>query len=133
LHLKISPLIVCFLLQTFSSSPEVFVANEVKLPEAFSGAIVKEAPVLSISRSKVFLDSKDLGDLHSLLKQPAKLQKGLIQFKQSWAKQNPTKAFPGEINLQADRAVSSQEVAKMMGLLNAQSYDVIQLAVMGRN
>jgi biopolymer transport protein ExbD len=126
-------MLVCFLLQTFSSSPEVFVANEVKLPEAFSGAIVKEAPVLSISRSKVFLDSKDLGDLHSLLKQPAKLQKGLIQFKQSWAKQNPTKAFPGEINLQADRAVSSQEVAKMMGLLNAQSYDVIQLAVMGRN
>jgi biopolymer transport protein ExbD len=124
-------MLVCFLLQTFSSSPEVFIAKDVKLPEAFSGGIVKEAPVLSVSKKKIFLDSKELGDFNKVLNQPAALIKGLNGFKQSWAKQNPSKPFPGEINLQADRDVPSSQVAKIMGILNNQQYDVIQLAVLG--
>lgn len=124
-------MLVCFLLQTFSSSPEVFIAKDVKLAEAFSGTIVKVAPVLSVSQKKIFLDSKELGDLNKVLAHPSTLVKGLEGFKRSWAKQNPEKPFPGEINLQADKDVPSSQVAKIMGILNNQQYDVIQLAVLG--
>lgn len=124
-------MLVCFLLQTFSSSPEVFIAKDVKLPEALSGTVVKVAPVLSVSKSKVFLDSKELGELNKIITRPIALVKGLEGFKKSWVKQYPTKPFPGEINLQADRDVPSNQVAKIMGILNNQQYDVIQLAVLG--
>lgn len=125
-------MLVCFLLQTFSSSPEVFIAKDIRLADAFSGGQVKEAPVLSVSRSKIFLDSKELGDYEQVMKKPAMLIKTLNGFKQSWARQNPAKPFPGEINLQVDRDVPSNQVARVMGILNGQQYDVIQLAVMGR-
>ena len=125
-------ILVSFLLQTFSSSPEVYIAKDLRLPDAISGGEVKMAPVLSMSKSKVYLDSKDMGDLDKVLKQPAALLKNLDGFKRSWAKQNPNKPFPGEINLQADRDVPSSQVAKVMGILNTQQYDVIQLAVMGQ-
>ena len=125
-------ILVSFLLQTFSSSPEVYIAKDLRLPDAISGGEVKMAPVLSMSKSKIFLDSKDMGDTDKVLKQPGALLKNLEGFKQSWAKQNPDKPFPGEINLQADRDVPSSQVAKVMGILNTQQYDVIQLAVMGQ-
>jgi biopolymer transport protein ExbD len=125
-------ILVSFLLQTFSSSPEIFIPKDIKLANASSGGEIKVAPVLSVSKSKVFLDSKDLGGLDVVLKQPGALLKNLEGFKQSWAKQNPDKPFPGEINVQADRDVPSSQVAKIMGILNTQQYDVIQLAVMGQ-
>jgi biopolymer transport protein ExbD len=124
-------MLVCFLLQTFSSSPEVFIPNDVKLAEAISGSVVKEAPVLSVSKSKVFLDSREIGDLDKVLKSPAALVKGLDNLKHGWVKNNAGKPFPGEINLQADKEVPSTHVAKLMGILNGQQYDIIQLAVMG--
>jgi biopolymer transport protein ExbD len=124
-------MLVCFLLQTFSATPEVFIANDVTLAEAMSGSVVKEAPVLSVSKSKIFLDSKEVGDLEKVLKSPAALVKGLEGLKMNWVKKNAGKPFPGEINLQADKEIPSTHVAKLMGILNSQQYDVIQLAVMG--
>lgn len=125
-------ILVSFLLQTFSSSPEIFIPKDVRLANAMSGAEIKMAPVLSVSKSKIFLDSKDMGGIDVVLRKPEALLKGLEGFKVSWAKQNPGKPFPGEINVQADKEVSSSQVARIMGILNTQQYDVIQLAVMGQ-
>jgi biopolymer transport protein ExbD len=124
-------MLVCFLLQTFSSSPEIFVAQDVKLAEAFSGGIVKEAPVLSVTKTTLYLDQKEIGSLQTLLKAPAPLLKGLDAFKKRWASENPGKPYPGEINLQADKDMPSTDVAKLMGILNSQQYELIQLAVLG--
>lgn len=126
-------MLVCFLLQTFSSTPEIYVAKDVSLPEAYSGGEVKEAPVLSVSKTTLFLDQKEVGALAALLKTPTPLIKRLDGFKQQWAKQNPGKPYPGEINLQADKDMPSTDVAKLMGILNSQRYEVIQLAVLGTN
>ncbi|MBY0515982.1 MAG: biopolymer transporter ExbD [Bacteriovoracaceae bacterium] len=124
-------MLVCFLLQTFSSSPEIFIAKDVKLAEAFSGGEVKVAPVLSVSKTSLYLDQKVVGDLQVLLKSPTPLVKGLESLRQKWSKENPGKAYPGEINLQADKDMASTDVAKLMGILNSQRFEVIQLAVMG--
>ena len=124
-------MLVCFLLQTFSTTPEIYVANDVKLPEALSGGVVKEAPVLSVTKTALFLDQKEIGSMAKILKSPEPLLKGLEGFKQKWAKENPGKPYPGEINLQADKEMPSTDVAKLMGILNTQQYDVIQLAVLG--
>ncbi len=124
-------MLVCFLLQTFSASPEIFVAKDVRLADAVSGGVVKVAPVLTVSRFGLFLDSKEIGKLNDLLKTPAPLLKGLEGMRQKWAKENPGQPYPGEINLQADRDMASTDVAKVMGILNSQRFDVIQLAVMG--
>ncbi len=125
-------MLVCFLLQTFSSTPEIYVAKDVSLPEALSGGEVKEAPVLSVSKSMLFLDQKEVGSLPKLLLAPGPLIKRLEGFKQQWAKANPGKPYPGEINLQADRNMPSTDVAKLMGILNGQRFEVIQLAVLGQ-
>lgn len=125
-------MLVCFLLQTFSSSPEIFVAKDIKLADAFSGTEVKVAPVLSVSKTALYLDQKEIGSLDKVLKSPAPLVKGLEVLRQKWGKENPGKPYPGEINLQADRDMASTDVAKIMGLLNSQQYQVIKLAVMGQ-
>lgn len=124
-------MLVCFLLQTFSTTPEMYVANDIKLPDALSGGVVKEAPVLSVTKTALYLDQKEIGSLAKLLNSPGPLVKSLDAFKQKWAKENPTTPYPGEINLQADKEMPSTDVAKLMGILNSQRYEVIQLAVLG--
>lgn len=124
-------MLVCFLLETFSSSPEIFVAKDVKLADSMSGKEVKIAPVLSVAKSGLFLDKVSLGTIEQLFKTPGPLLKGLSTIKSAWNKDNPGKPFPGEINLQADREMASTDVARLMGILNSQQFEVIQLAVMG--
>lgn len=124
-------MLVCFLLQTFSSSPEIFVAHDIKLADSVSAGVVKVAPVLSVSKSGLYLDQVGLGTMADVFKSPNDLVKKLSAVKIAWAKSNPGKAFPGEINLQADREMASTDVARLMGILNSQQFDVIQLAVMG--
>lgn len=124
-------MLVCFLLQTFSSSPEIFIAKDVRLADSISGTEVKMAPVLSVSKTGIYLDSKGVGTIGDVFKSPAALVKNLQGIRQSWSKQNPGKAYPGEINLQADREMASTDVARLMGILNSQQFEVIHLAVMG--
>ncbi len=124
-------MLVCFLLQTFSSTPEIFVAKDVKLADSVSGGVVKVAPVLSVAKSGLYLDKISIGTVDQLFKTPAPLIKGLTALKSKWTKDNPGKPFPGEINLQADREMASTDVARLMGILNSQQFEVIQLAVMG--
>ena len=124
-------MLVCFLLQTFSTTPEIYVAKDIRLAESISGKEVKSAPVLSVSRTGLFLDQKDLGRFDQVMKSPDVLVQRLGQLRRQWAKENPGKAYPGEINLQADKEMPSTEVARLMGILNTQHFDVIKLAVMG--
>jgi biopolymer transport protein ExbD len=124
-------MLVCFLLQTFSSTPEIFVAKDVKLADSVSGGVVKVAPVLSVAKSGLYLDKVGLGTVDQIFKTPAPFVKALTTLKSKWTKDNPGKPFPGEINLQADREMASTDVARLMGILNTQQFEVIQLAVMG--
>lgn len=123
-------LLVIFLLQTFSASPELMiVAKNVELPTASTGTEIKDAPVLSLSEAEVFLDQKRVGATAELLKNPAPLMEKLEEIRGRWQGAHPGKAFPGEINLQAHRGLSSVVVSQFMAMLPSQAYGSIQLAV----
>lgn len=124
-------MLVIFLLQTFSSSPEILITKGVQLPKSITAKEVKEAAVISMSKDEVFIDQKLVGKLNVVMKQPWLLTKHIKNIKKAWAKDHPGKAFPGEINLQADKEVESTVVAKMMGILNGHNFHSIKLAVVG--
>ena len=105
------------------------ITKGVELPQSLTPSIVKEAPLVSIAQDGIYVDQKLVGKVGMVLKKPAMLTKPLRKIRQSWAKNNPGKSFPGEINLQAHKELSSAVVSQVMGILTSQHYGSIQLAV----
>lgn len=125
-------LLVIFLLQTFSASPEMsVVAKGVTLPSSITSREIKDAPVLAISSAGIYLDQKFVGLTEDLLEQPQPLMERLSDLREVWQRSHPSEKFPGEINLQADQGISSSVVSRFMGMLPSQAYGSIQLAVIG--
>ena len=124
--------LVIFLLQSFSASPELVVTKGVQLPQAISGSEIKEAPVLAIVNYELFLDQELLGTVRQILKRPDKLMIRLRTARELWQKNHPDKEFPGEIHLQADQSIPSTIVGQMMGLVSQAHYYSIQLAVLAK-
>jgi biopolymer transport protein ExbD len=123
-------LLVIFLLQTFSTSPELLtVGKGVTLPNAGTGKEIKDAPVLSLSLEGVYLDQKRVGDTQVLLKDPTTLMERLESLRVLWQKTHPGQTFPGEINLQAHKELPSTMVSQFMAMLPSQAYSSIQLIV----
>ena len=76
-------LLVIFLLQTFSTSPElVMVSKGVSLPAAITGRELDDAPVLAISNEEVYLDQKLLGKTNQLLANPEPLMNKLAELRE---------------------------------------------------
>jgi len=125
-------LLVIFLLQSFSSSPELaVVAKGVTLPRSATSLELKDAPVLAVSSAGIFLDQKFVGATDELLERPEALMKRLSDLREVWQKSHPGQKFPGEISLQADQSISSAVVSRVMGMLPSQAFGSIQLAVVG--
>jgi biopolymer transport protein ExbD len=123
-------LLVIFLLQTFSATPELLLVSQgVTLPIASTGHEVKDAPVIALGQDGVFLDQKFIGKLDAVLKNPEALMKGLERLRENWQKVHPNQKFPGEINFQAHKDVPSTTVSTVMGMLPSQAFGSIQLAV----
>lgn len=123
-------LLVIFLLQTFSTSPEMLmVSKEVRLPSAQSGHEIVDAPVLAVTKEGIFLDQKIIGSVEQVLQNPDSFIDRLKNLRELWQKTHPDQKFKGEMNLQAHRDISSVVVAKIMGMLPTQNYDSIQLIV----
>lgn len=125
-------MLVVFLLQTFSSSPEILILKGVELPNSITAAEVKEAPVLAISKDgNLYLDQKLVGMTKDVMTKPEELLKRLNSIKHDWSKSH-TDAFAGEINLQADKEIESTTVSMVMAILTSSQFQSIQLAVMGK-
>ncbi len=123
-------LLVIFLLQTFSTSPELLVMTKgVQLPVASSGAEITDAPILAIAQDEIFLDQKSVGTVVDVLKDPKGLLAQLQVFRENWSKAHPNEKFKGEINLQAHKDVPSTVISQIMGVLPSQQYGSIQLIV----
>lgn len=125
--------LVIFLLQSFSASPELIVTKGLVLPAASSGAELREAPVLALVDNQVFFDQKPVGHISEVLKRPIVLAEKLTDFRKKWQIANPGKEFTGEVNLQADRSTESTIVSQFMGILSGESFHSIMLAVVGEN
>jgi len=125
-------LLVIFLLQNFSTSPELaVVAKGVTLPLSATSRELKDAPVLAISSAGIYLDQKFVGLTEDLLDQPEALLERLGSLREVWQKSHPKQEFPGEISVQADQGISSAVVSRIMGMLPSQAFGSIQLAVVG--
>jgi biopolymer transport protein ExbD len=125
-------MLVVFLLQTFSTSPEILINKGVTLPNSITASQVMEAPVLAIaSDGNLYLDQKLVGPVKTLARNPRQLMKDLNTIKNTWAKTHSGLAFPGEINLQADKDVPSTTVSQIMGILTTGEFSTIKLAVIG--
>jgi biopolymer transport protein ExbD len=123
-------LLVIFLLQSFSTSPElVMVTKGVVLPISSSQQEIKDAPVLSISEDGVVIDQKRVGSVDEILKNPDPLMEALEKLRFVWQKANPGRPFKGELNLQAHKELSSTVVSQIMGMLPSQAYGSVQLAI----
>jgi biopolymer transport protein ExbD len=123
-------LLVIFLLQTFSTSPEMLVmSKDVRLPTAQSGREIVDAPVLAVTKDGVYLDQKLVGPVDQVLQNPDSFMDRLKSLREIWLKSHPDQKFKGEMNFQAHRDISSVVVAKIMGMLPTQNYDSIQLIV----
>lgn len=124
-------LLVIFLLQAFSASPELIVVQKgLSLPNAVTGREIRDAPILAVSADGVFLDQIPFGKPEKVIQNPQPLMEKLEKLRTVWIKTHPQQKFPGEITFQADKEISSVTVAQLMGVLPSQSYGVIQLAVM---
>ncbi len=123
-------LLVIFLLQTFSASPEVLVMGKgLTLPMAMTASEPKDALALSISGDGLYVDQKKIGEVEELLKDPTPFMKALEEHKDRWMQTHPTEAFKGEVSLIADRETPSSTISMFMGMLPSMSYGSIQLAV----
>ena len=123
-------LLVIFLLQAFSTSPELLIlVKGVTLPSASTGKEIKDAPVLAVAPTGIYLDQKEVGPTDKVLKDPTELLKRLGELRKLWTRGNPGDPFPGEITLQAHKEISSTTIAQLMAILPSAHYGSIQLAV----
>lgn len=123
-------LLVIFLLQAFSASPELLVLMKgVTLPSATTGIEIKDAPVLAVAPTGIYLDQKEIGKTEDVLRDPTALLKKLGELRKLWIKGSPGEPFPGEITLQAHKEVSSTTISQLMAILPSAHYGSIQLAV----
>jgi biopolymer transport protein ExbD len=125
--------LVIFLLQSFSASPELIVTKGLVLPQASTGAEIIEAPVLSLVDNQVYFDQKPVGAMAEVLRKPSLLANRLQDFREKWQSANPDKTFSGQVNLQADRETQSTAVSQFMGILSAEHFHSILLAVVNGN
>ncbi len=119
-------LLVIFLLQNFSASPEMMaVSKTVRLPSAVSASATIDAPVLTVTADEILLDQKTIGTAAAVFREPGVLIKKLDDLKKSWLASHSGEKFKGDIHLQADRELPSTHVAKVVSLLNSQGYSSV--------
>ncbi len=125
-------LLVIFLLQSFSNSPEVVTLQKgLVLPSAMSTSASKDAPVLAVSNEDVILDQINFGNASIVAKNPTALAKKLFEIKQSWETAHPNEEFAGDIHLQADKGLPSSLVTQFVQVLVNQGFSSVNLAVVG--
>lgn len=126
-------LLVIFLLQTFSTSPELItVSKNVHLPIAVSASTFRDAPVLAVTAEEIYVDQKLVGRTDDLLKNPQALLDRLTELRELWQRAHPHDEFGGHISLQADKDLSGAIVSRLMGILPSQAYSTVQLTVISR-
>lgn len=124
-------LLVIFLLQFFSTSPDFQITKDVRLPNSMSSREIELAPSVSISMNEVFVDKVPIGALQDVLKDPASLSDALLKSRAKWVAEHPNEEFQGNINLEAHEDVESTTIAQIMMVLSAHHFGSINLVALG--
>jgi biopolymer transport protein ExbD len=133
-------IIVIFLLMNFSANGEVlYMSKDIKLPDAYHGAQLERAPVISVSADSVTFDGKLLlttSELQSgdALNVPA-LEEALRDEKRRYEQDHAQDAdhpFRGLVNVQADRRIPFKVIKRVMFACNQSGFGNINFAALSR-
>lgn len=124
-------LLVIFLLQFFTASPDFLLTDNMELPNSKSPTELREIPVVSIATDQVYLEHKVIGPMEDVLKNPEPLATELQALQTKWVAEHPGETWEGEINLEAHKEIKSTTISQYMAILAAQNYATIQLIAFG--
>lgn len=124
-------LLVIFLLQFFTASPDFLLTDKMDLPTSKSPTELREIPVVSLAEDQVYVEHKPVGAVKDILKNPEPLAHELQGLQDKWVKEHPGETWEGEINLEAHKEIESTIISQYMAVLAAQNYGTIQLIAFG--
>jgi biopolymer transport protein ExbD len=133
-------IIVIFLLMNFSANGEVlYMSKDIRLPDAYHGAQLERAPVISVSADAVTFDGRMLlstGDLEKgdALNVP-ELEDALRDEKRRYEavhQNDPDHPFRGLVNVQADRRIAFKVIKRVMFACNQSGFANINFAALSR-
>ncbi len=133
-------IIVIFLLMNFSANGEVlYMSKDIKLPDAYHGAQLERAPVISVSNDSVTFDGKMLISTADLTKGDVlnvpELEDALRDEKRRYEQihsNDPDHPFKGLVNVQADRRIAFKVIKRVMFACNQSGFGNINFAALSR-
>jgi biopolymer transport protein ExbD len=134
-------IVVIFLLMNFSANGEVlYMSKDIKLPDAYHGAMLERAPVISVSAEAVTFDGKMLlqtadmekGDVLNVPELEDSLREEKRRYEQIHAN-DPDHPFRGLVNVQADRKIPFKVIKRIMFACNQSGFANINFAALSRS
>lgn len=134
-------IIVIFLLMNFSANGEVlYLSKDIKLPDAYHGAMLERAPVISVSGDAVTFDGRMLLNTGDLLKGDVlnvpELEDALREERRRYEQihqNDPDHPFRGLVNVQADRRIPFKVIKRVMFACNQSGFGNINFAALSRD
>jgi len=133
-------IIVIFLLQNFSATGEIlFMAKDIRLPDAVHGAEMERAPVIAVSADSLTFEGKQVmltadlrkGDILNIPELDDALREERRKYERSHAG-DASKPFKGLIHVQADRRITFKIIKRVMRSCNDSGYSNINFAAMSK-
>jgi biopolymer transport protein ExbD len=129
-------IIVIFLLQNFSATGQVlYMAKDIKLPDAAHGVQLERAPVISVSPHSITFEGREVVAVEALQKGEAlnvpELEDALRDEKRRYElvhASDPEHPFKGLVNVQADRSVPFRVMKRVMFACNQSGFGNINFA-----
>jgi biopolymer transport protein ExbD len=134
-------IITIFLLMNFSANGEVlYMTKDIKLPDAFHGAQLERAPVISVSADAVTFDGKMLlntadlekGDVLNVPELEDALRDEKRRYEQIHAN-TPDHPFKGLVNVQADKKIPFRVIKRVMFACNQSGFANINFAALSKS
>ncbi len=133
-------IIVIFLLMNFSANGEVlYMSKDIKLPDAYHGAELERAPVISVSAEAVTFDGRMLLETGELAKGDVlnvpELEEALRDERRRYEtihQSDPDHPFRGLVNVQADKRIPFKVIKRVMFACNQSGFANISFAALSR-
>jgi biopolymer transport protein ExbD len=134
-------IVVIFLLMNFSANGEVlYMSKDIKLPDAFHGAQLERAPVISVSGEAVTFDGRQVAATADLgkgeqtgvpeLEDALRDEKRRFEFVHG---NDPEHPFRGLVNVQADRKIPFKVIRRVMFACNQSGFGNINFAALAKS
>jgi biopolymer transport protein ExbD len=124
---------VVFLLMMFNPGQSA-AASGATLPEAVNFTDMLEAPMVTVAKSEILLDGKEVGTIREVelaqrVHSIEDLSRALVAKRETWKQLHPQKPFPGALVLQIDQDVPSIVVKSIFQTAAHAGYPAISFMV----